>query len=250
MRITPHRRRSSPPLSRVLVLGAATGAFVIVGASAAQADGLDVGTPVRVTSNLPTPGDALDSVGDTVEDAVDSVGDTVEDAVHDAAETVGDTVHDAAETVGGTVDDARGALEHPVPGTQPPAAPTDPTTGGPRPDGPGPAHEPGHGSGTGHTSGVVPGPPRIEGIGFPATSTEPDAAAVSDHVADGSITTSVGPTQPTEAPDWGFGTLPTRWTLLLAAAVGILMLFYAATLWLRMAEDRGDGGHFSTLGPG
>ncbi len=213
MRITSHpRRRSSTALPvRALVLGATTAALLLLTTGAAHAD------PV---------GDVLDTVQGTLDDTVDTVQGTLD-------ETVSQTVDTVTGTVGGSV--------HPGTDEPDPTTPEDPTSGGGTPgsDG-GHGHEPtgSHSAGQGSPSVVVvpAGQAQLESTGGDGVAADPIVTGVGGGL-NGSLTPPRGPA----GPVWpGFGTTEGRIALgLLVAAIAVFVLFHAAALWLRMADQPG-----------
>jgi hypothetical protein len=249
----PHRRGSTttPRPLRAFALAAATGAFLVPGIGAAHAAEVVPDPPARTPSVASTIGDVLDTVTDTVDDTLDTVDDTV-DTVDG---TVSDTVDTVDETVDGTVDGVRDAVddatnpggdEPPAPAPDPPA-PGDPATGGG-----------GHGSGGGNGSGGGPNPgPRapsdVAGSGQLA-ATGGDGASI-DTTQTGldsgpavTIRTPVVPADPADPGGFGSDTAHGRFAIgLLAAAIAVLVLFHAAALWLRIANE-GPAGPFPPSG--
>jgi hypothetical protein len=222
MRITSHpRRRSSTALPvRALVLGATTAALLLLTTGAAHAD------PVS-------------DVLDTVQGTVDTVQGTLDDTVDPVQGTVNDTVTHTVDTVQGTVGGSGNpGTDEPAPD---PTTPEDPTSGGGT-TGPGGGHgheaTGSHSADQGSPSVVIAaaGPPKLESIGDNGTAADPIATGVGGGL-NGSLTPPRGPA----GPAWpGFGTTEGRIALgLLVAAIAVFVLFHAAALWLRIADQPG-----------
>jgi hypothetical protein len=245
MRRRARRRReaSARPLIRALVLGAAAGAILFLPGVPARAD--------VIGDTVTTVGDAADG---TLDGAAAGLEETVED-LGDAAATVGDPVNDVGGTVEDTVDPVVDVVDDPVIGDGGDTAPEPPAPDTSQ-DGPGRS-----GSGAdGRARPGADGPPRFGSSAQPEPFGEGISTMRPGPVDDGRTSSSAAFVQDSAAVDDALSNAPEAggpsfvttsggFALgIVAAVIGVFLLFHAAALWLRISgEGPAAGRQASTL---